>query len=161
MPITATDIEFRQSGASNLGGTISGSAVSGALNGLFDYVTGAESAAGDTEYRCVYAMNNHGSLTLYGAKVWISVNTPAAGTAAQIGLGAAAIGGTESTTANEGTAPAGVTFYDAATEGASLSIGDLGPGQYKAVWIKRTVTAGAAAYNSDGMTVTVKGDSGA
>lgn len=162
MPITATDIDFRQStAAGSLGGAISATAVSSALNGLFDYVNGVEAAAGDTEYRCIYVRNSHSSLPYYGAKVWISANTPSPGTAAQIGLGTSAINGTEQTVAGEGTAPAGVTFSDAATEGAALVIGDIPAGQHKAIWIKRVVTAGAAAYNNDGMTITIKGDSGA
>lgn len=161
MAITATDIEFRQSGSVNLGGAISATAVSEVLNGLFDYVSGSESTAGDVEYRCVYVRNSHGSLVWYSTKTWIAVNTPATGTSVQIGLGTSAVGGTEQTIADEGTAPVGVTFYDAATEGAALAIGDIPAGSHKAIWIKRTVTAGASAYNSDGMTLTVKGDSGA
>lgn len=160
MPITTTDLQYLGSGASNIGGAI-GSAVSSAVNGLFDYVSGAESTAGDTEYRCVYVKNAHATLTLYGAKVWVSVGTPSTDTAVQIGLGAAAISATETEVANESTAPVGVTFSDSASEGAALTIGDLAAGAYKAVWIKRTVTAGAAAYSSDGMTLSFKGDTGA
>lgn len=168
MPITATDIVFRLSGgASNnsgdasLGGAISNNAVSSSVNALFDYVSGDESAAGDAEYRCIYVRNSHASLTLYGAKIWIASNTPSADTEATIGLGTSAINGTEQTIANEGTAPTGVSFSLAANEAGSLSIGDLAPGASKAVWVRRAVTAGAAAYNNDGMTLTVKGDTAA
>lgn len=168
MPITATDIVFRLSGgASNssgdaaLGGAISNNAVSSSVNALFDYVSGDESATGDTEYRCVYVRNSHASLTLYGAKVWIASNTPSADTEAAIGLGTSAINGTEQTIANENTAPAGVTLSLSANEAAALTIGDLAPGAHKAVWVRRVVTAGAAAYNNDGITLTVKGDTAA
>ena len=161
MPITAAELEFRESTEANLGGAISATPVSGALHGLFDYVSGVEAAAGDTEYRCIYVRNSHASLTLYGAKVWIDTNSPSPDTAVQIGLGTSAINGTEQTVADESTAPVGVSFSAAANEGAALVIGDIPAGQHKAVWIKRTVSPGAAAHNSDGMSLTFKGDSGA
>lgn len=161
MPIIATDILIKQSGASNLGGAISGTDASSALNGLFDVVSGTESLAGDIEYRCVYAKNNHGTLTLYNAVAFIQTNTPSTYTTCDIGIGTAAISGTEQTIANENTAPSGVSFSAPTTYLSGLPLGDLGPGQHKAVWIRRTVTAGAAAYNSDGMTLAVQGDTAA
>lgn len=161
MPITTTELEFRQSGTTNLGGAISATSVSSSLNTLFDYVAGAEAVAGDTEYRCVYLRNSHATLTLYSAIVWISANTPAPGSAVQIGLGTSGVNGTEQVIASENTAPIGVTFFDAATEAAALAIGDIPAGQHMAVWIKRTITPGAAAYNADSMTLSFGGDSGA
>ncbi len=168
MPIVATDIEFRLSGgASNalgdasVGGAISSSVVSASVNALFDYVTGDESSAGDVEYRCIYVRNSHATLTLYGTKIWIDTNTPSTNTSADIGLGSSAINGSEQTIANENTAPTSVTFSSAANLAAALTIGDLAPGQSKAVWIRRTVTAGAAAYANDSMSLTVKGDTNA
>jgi len=56
------------------------------------------------------------------------------------------------TVANESTAPAGVTF-----SAGPLAIGDLGPGQVKGIWLRRTVTAGAGAVN-DGAVYAVSGD---
>lgn len=161
MPIIASDIQFRQSGAANLGGAISASAVSSALHGLWDVVSGAEALAGDIEYRCIYARNGHATLTLYNAVAFIQSNTPSAATAADIGLGTSAIGGTEQTIATEGTAPAGVSFSAPSTYAGGLAIGDIAPGQSKAIWIRRTVSAGAAAYSGDGMTLAVQGDSAA
>ena len=52
-----------------------------------DNVSSGEASAGDTEYRCVYVKNNHGSLTLTSPKVWIQANTPSGGTAVEISLG--------------------------------------------------------------------------
>lgn len=168
MPITASDIDFRLSGGaanavgdSSLGGVISSEAVSASLNALFDRVTGAEAAAGDVEYRCVYIKNTHGSLTLYAATVWIDSNTPSTDTAIAIGLGTAAVNAEEQTVGNESTAPSGVSFSAPGSYGAGLVIGDIPAGQFKAVWIRRTVTAAAAAYNSDGFTIACQGDSGA
>ena len=165
MPIVPADIQLRLSGGAananpnaSLGSAISANAVGAGLHNLFDVVSGAESAAGDTEYRCIYVRNGHASLTLYGAVVFISSNTPSAGTDAAIGVGTSAINGTEQTVANENTAPTGVTFSQPTTAATGLALGDLGPGQHKAVWVRRTVSAGAAAYNNDGVTLAIQGD---
>ena len=161
MPIVSSDIKYRLSGGAantdptlSLGGIIS---TTDAAASIFDNVSSAEALAGDTEYRCIYIKNNHGTLTLLAPKVWLQANTPSGDTAAEISLGTSAVSGTEQTIADENTSPTGTTFVSAANEGAGLSLGDLAPGATKAIWIKRTVTAGAAAA-SDGFTVRVKGD---
>lgn len=167
MPITAANIGFHLSGgASNadgnaaLGGVISSNAVSASLNALFDRVTGAEALVGDVEYRAIYIKNNHGSLTLYAATVWISSNTPSTDTAISIGLGTAAVNATEQTVGNESTAPSGVSFSAPSSDGTGLVIGDIPPGQFKAIWIRRTTGAAAAAYSNDTFTLAVQGDTG-
>ena len=168
MPIISTDIVYRLSGgASNtdvnasLGGAKSSTSVGTGLHNLFDVVGSAEAAAGDTEYRCVYVHNNHGTLTMQSTKIWISSNTPSTDTSVEIALGSSAVNGTETSVANENTAPSGPTFSAPASEGAALSIGDIPAGQHKAVWIKRIINTGAAAYNSDGCTLTTKCDTAA
>ena len=168
MPIISTDIVYRLSGgASNtdvnasLGGAKSSTNVGTGLHNLFDVVGSAEAATGDTEYRCVYVHNNHGTLTMQSAKIWISSNTPSTDTSVEIALGSSAVNGTETSVANENTAPSGPTFSAPASEGAALSIGDIPAGEHKAVWIKRIVNTGAAAYNSDGATITVSCDTAA
>lgn len=162
MPVAPTDLQFRLSGggsnssaAASLGGAISATAVPAAL---FDDVGGDEAAAGRVEYRCWYIRNNHATLTAIGVKVWLSANTPEADTTIDIGLGSAAISATEQAVANETAAPAGVTFSAAANEGAALSIGDLAPGAHKAIWERRTVSAGAAGVNGTSYTRRVKCD---
>lgn len=161
MPIVSTDIKFRLSGgASNtdpaaaLGGDKSST---DAASTIFDDVSSAEATAGDIEYRCVYVHNNHGSLTLQGAKVWIQTQTPSADTDVAIGLGSSAVNGTEQTVANEGTAPTSVTFSAPSSFAGGLTIGDIPAGQHKAVWVRRTVNAGAAAA-SDSFALRVQGD---
>lgn len=165
MAIVTADIEYRLSGgaansspAASLGGAKSSTVVG---SDLFDDVASGESAAGDTEYRCVYVHNDHGSLTMESAKVWIQANTPSPDTVIAIGVGTAAINGTEQTVADESTAPSGVTFSSPTSEGTSLSLGNIPFSQHKAVWIRRTVTAGASAYNSDSFTLRVKCDTAA
>jgi hypothetical protein len=164
MAISPTDIQIRLSdGASNsspaasLGGAKSSTAATGAI---FDDVSSAEATAGDTEYRCVYAHNAHASLTLVGAVFWIPSNTPSAQTTVDVGLGTSAINSTEQSVADESTAPAGVTFAAAAIQGAGIALGDIPAGQSRAVWLRRTINASAAAVN-DAFTLRVTGDTAA
>ena len=169
MAIVSTDIVYRLSGgASNtspaaaLGGAMStvagGIITSAALNNLFDDVSGAESSAGDVEYRCLYVQNAHGSLTLQAAIAWIEALTNSAQTEFDIALAGEAVGVAAETIANESTAPSGEVFTRPTSKGAGLSIGDIPAGSYKAIWIRRTVTAGASAVSDSG-TIRVEGDS--
>jgi hypothetical protein len=161
MAIASTDIKYRLSGgaananpATSLGGALS---TTDTPVGFFNQVSSTEAQTGSVKYRCEYVKNENGTLTLTGAHVWVPVDTVSADTKIDIGLGTSAIGGTEQTIANESTAPSGVTFVPATTEGAALTIGDLAPGATKAIWLRRTVNAGAASSN-DTYTLRVKGD---
>jgi hypothetical protein len=166
MPIISSELEFRLSGgsgnsspAASIGGAKSSVAVDPAT--LFDLVSGAESAAGLVDYRCIYLHNADPALTALGAKVWIVSNTPSADTAFAIALGGEGLNGTAETPANDTTAPSGESFVAAANEGAALSMGDIPTGQHYPIWIRRTVTAGASAYTADGITLRVKCDTAA
>jgi hypothetical protein len=169
MAITATEIEFHLSGGTSntdpnasLGGAIATQQITDAsLHNLFDQVSGDESSAGDIEYRCIYVKNSHGSLTWESVVTWIETNTPAAGSTVDIGLGTSAVNGVEQTIADEQTTPSGVTFSAPSTKGAGLSIGNIPAGQHKAIWIRRTISAGAAAYNTDSAVIKVEGDTAA
>lgn len=164
MTITTSDLDFYLSGgASNtsgdasLGGAISSTAPSTHVNELFDYVSAVEAEGGDTEYRCIYVKNGNATFTLFNSVLWISTNTPSVYTDVQIGLGTSAVSGEEQTIANENTAPVGVTFSAAATEATALSIGDLEPGEHKAIWIKRTVTETTTGVSADYVILRFKG----
>lgn len=164
MPIASTDVQYRISGgaanavqAASLGGAKSATAFA---TDFFDAVSSAETTAGDIEYRCFYVHNNHGSLALQNAVIWIQANTPSADTTADLGVGTSAINGVEQTVANENTAPTGVTFSAPANFAAGLALGTIPAGQHKAVWVRRTVGALAAAAN-DGFTLRVQGDTAA
>lgn len=165
MAILATDIVFRLSGGGAntdpnlaLGGAKSST---DAAATILDDVNATESSSGDTEYRCIYVHNNHGSLTLTGAKIWILANTASTSTDISIGLGTSALGGTESAIADENTAPAGVTFTNTAvTSTTALALGNIPAGSHKAVWIRRVVNASAPASN-DTFTLRVQGDTAA
>lgn len=155
MIITEDFITRLSGGASNavgnasLGGVKSSEAMSAALNGLFDAVSAAEAVAGRVEYRCVYLHNANATDLMTAAEVWIAENTPLAGTTLAIGVGTAAVNGTEQTVANETTAPSGVTFSEPASSAAALALGNIPAGQHKAIWLRRTVTAGSGSSASD------------
>ena len=160
MAIVSTDIQYRLSGGASNSDTalsLGGVKSSTAASNYFDDVSSTEASAGDTEYRCVYVHNNHGTLSLIGAKVFIQTNTPSSDTDIAIGLGSSAINGTEQTVADESTAPSGVSFSAPTTFAGGLAIGDLAAGAHKAVWVRRTVNAGAAAY-ADSFILRVQGD---
>lgn len=175
MAIVAGDILFRLSGGAansnpnlSLGGAISSTA---AGTNIFDNVSSAEASSGDTEYRCIYVKNNHGTLTLTTAKIYISNPNGSGGAYAgdtiTVGAGTSAVGGTEqdvttfSPIGTEGTAPVGVSFSAAASTGTAVSLGDITAGSHKAVWIKREIGAGATAFSNAGFTLTVFGDTAA
>jgi hypothetical protein len=155
----AVDIEYRLSGgasnsdpAASLGGAMSSTEAAGST--LFDTVSSAEASAGDTEYRCVYIYNN-GATTALSAKIWIQANTPSADTTIAIALGGEGKNGTAETVGNENTAPSGESFSSPTGSGDGLSLGDLANTDRYPVWIRRTVTPGAAAAASDTFTLRV------
>lgn len=161
MPIAGSDIQYRLSGgAANtdplaaLGGAKSSTSAGASI---LDNVLSSEGTAGDVEYRCVYVHNNHGTLTMLSPKIWVQANTPSADTTIDIGLGTSAVNATEQTVADENTAPSGVTFSAPANYAAGIAMADIPAGQSKAVWIRRTVTAGAAAA-SDSFTLRTQCD---
>ncbi len=128
-------------------------------NNLFDDVSASESGSGDTEYRCFYVENtNAAAKTLESAVIWIDALTSSASTEFDIGLDPAAIGSDSTTTiTNENTAPIGVTFSRPTTKATGLAIGNIPAGSKKAVWIRRTVSVGAAAASDSG-SIRVEGD---
>ena len=182
MPIVTGDIKYRLSiktgsagdsaaqGNPNesLGKYVSQTALSGTtLNNLFDNVSGDENAASDVEYRCLFVLNDHATLTHYSAVVWISAEE-AGGAAIAIAVDDIAPSAKGSSSAqadeiaNESTAPgSGVgAFSSPTTKGAGLALGDIGPGQVKAIWVRRTA-ANTSALNNDGATIRVEGDTAA
>lgn len=180
MAIASGDIVYRYSvktgaagdttagtAAGSLGKYISTTAVSaGPLNNIFDDVSGAESSAGDDEYRCIFVLNNHGSLTLQNAVVWIESQV-GSGADITIGLDPAGVTAKGSASAQaadiatEGDAPAGVSFSNPTTKGGGLSIGNIAAGSCQAIWYKRHVAASTGALSNDGAQIRVEGDTAA
>lgn len=179
MAITATDILYKfsvKTGAAgnstagtadgSLGKYISTTQITDAtLHNLFDVVTGDENAASDVEYRCFFVHNAHASLTWENVVAWLSSET-AGGAAAAIavdGVAASAIGSATAQAdevANESTAPTGEAFSSPTTKAAGLALGNIGPGQCRAVWVRRTA-ANTGAVDTDGVVIRVEGDTAA
>ena len=170
MAITAADIVFRLSGgaantdpAAALGGDMS-TAGGGVItktttpNSLFDDVPSAESAAGDTEYRSFYVYNAHATLTYQNAKIKIDTQTPSGDTIVGIGAEAAeGITGGQSVV-NENTAPSAPVITFEETADAWVTLGDIGPESGWQIWVRRVISASAAAADDDGTTFAVTGD---
>jgi hypothetical protein len=139
------------------------SIVDATLHNLFDVVTGDENAALDVEYRCIFLLNNHATLTLLDPKVWISAQSAGVGADATIGLDPAVAspkgqaGAQAAEVVNEDTAPAGVTFSGPTTKATGLSLGNLVAGNCRALWIRRTAT-NSVAVNLDSVQISYEGD---
>lgn len=146
--------------------------VDATLNNLFDDVTGDENAANDVEYRCFFIHNNHATLSLQNAVVWITADVSGG---ANVGIGvdpaaATVIGSTPAQAAvstDENSAPSPtVTFTNYAsgsavdTKARGLSVGTIAAGSCRAIWVRRTA-ANTAALNSDGCTIRIEGDTAA
>lgn len=168
LAIVAADIQWRLSGGAgnanvnaSLGGIMSTTALADATNNnLFDDVSGAESQAGDIEYRGFYVRNNHGTLTLQDARIYISAATTSADTEFDIAVAAEAMNVDMATIADESTAPATVSFTRPTTYTGGLQLNaatGLTAGSRRGAWIRRTVSAAAVAV-ADAGTLKVEGD---
>ncbi len=148
---TSANLSLNHSGAGDIGGAIGGALTDDALNNIWDDVSSADASAGDTEYRCAYVKNTHGSLSV--ANVKVEIDTDPAESNFETGLGAAGKNGTESAIADEDTAPGGVSFGTGA-----LNLGTLAAGDFYPIWIKRIVSAGAGGATPDSGVLRILGD---
>lgn len=158
MAIVATDIKWYRTGDGTLNGSLGGAATAtewAAAEKLFGDVTGTQSQAGITRYRAVTVKNTHATLTLSTVKLWVNQDTDT-----EIDIAIVATKNTApGSIGSETSAPAGITFTGggAHTSGTALTIPDLAPGDYQAVWIRSTVTSSHAAVN-ESWSVEVDGD---
>lgn len=160
MAVITADFSVRLSGGSanasgnaSLGGAKSSNSAPTTLSGLFDDTSAAEALAGDVEYRCIYLHNANSADAMVNAVAYVSANTPLAGDTIEIGVGTAAVNATEQTIANEAVAPTSVTFSAPSTAGTGLALGSLPAGQHKAIWLRRTVTAGSGSSANNTFTL--------
>lgn len=119
-------------------------------SGLFPDVTAAQSFAGQTLYRVFYVKNAHGTGSIYACKPWFAAQPVNANAHLAIGVYSAK-NVAAATPANDATAPSNVTF--SAPAQGTLDMGQLDPGEYRAVHIRRiidsgTLTATAADYST-------------
>ncbi|HET7713923.1 MAG TPA: hypothetical protein VFK94_06960, partial [Patescibacteria group bacterium] len=122
--------------------------------------------ASTVEYQCVFIYNANASNALQNAVIWVS-GDPAGGAAVAIAVdstAASALGSASAQAlqiASKTTAPAGpLSFSTPTTQGTGLSLGNIPAGQVKAIWIRRSL-ANTAAMQSDGITISVAGDTAA
>lgn len=187
MAITSSDIKIFLTGAASDGAAQADAAASlgnyrssteitsASDNNLFDDTSGAEAAAGDTEYRCYCIKNEHASLELTTAAVFISTATGNAQNVISIavespttsnttGNAQTIVNGSTTPTVNSGNCSAWSTASTYAT-GVSVAQGahdaNIGVGEIMFVWVKRAVTAGAAAADAEQVSIRVQGDSSA
>ena len=173
MAITADELQLRLSGgasntdpAASIGGAMSNTPVSAtALHNIFDKVTGDESNAGDIEYRVLYIRNGNSSLTAENVKVYLSGNHDSGsqtlsggGNDISIGLNQAVNTAAPALT-NESTQPSNVTFSQPSSRTTALDVGDLTTGQWRALYIRREIAAGAAANDDATFEITIEADS--
>lgn len=165
MAITAAEIKFYYSGgASNsnpslsYGGIKSSVEVGATLHDLFDVVSGAESSAGMTDYRCVFVQNTNSTpLTLTNVAVFIQAQDT--DSQFEIAIADEAKNTAVETPANENTAPTGPAFSAPSSYATGLTIPDLtGPSDYFGIWIKRTVAPANSAAAAESATLRVQGD---
>lgn len=108
-------------------------------NTLFDDVGAIEAFLGTINYRCYYVRNRSAGDTLFGVKVFISAQPSPGGDTLALGLDPAGINGVATTIGDEDTAPGGVSFTIPTSYAGGLLIGDLAPGDFAAIWQRRTV----------------------
>jgi len=179
MAIVPTDIVYRYSiktgaagdstasaAGTSLGKYVSTTVAPAGANGLFDDISGDENAASTVDYRCVFVLNNHATLALTGAVVYLSAEV-GGGAVVAIATDNVAASAKASATAqadliaNETTAPTAVSaFSSPVTKAAGLALGTINAGQVKAFWVRRSA-ANTVALNADGVTFAVVGDTAA
>jgi len=177
--IVSTDIVLRLSTTAGAAGDTTAGTPSGSLgkyasttvlattaNGLFDDISGAENAASTVDYRCIFVLNNHATLTALAAVAYLSAEV-AGGAAIALAVDSTAASAKASssaqglTIATELTAPAGpLTFSSPTTAAAGIVLGDIPAGQVRALWIRRTA-ANTSPVDADGVTLAISCDTAA
>jgi hypothetical protein len=140
--IPPLEISLRLSGgASNAdpalsyGGAISSNAIGG---NLFDPVENAERNAGLQDYRVIYVHNDD---TDDGVAVAYIQNQLESGREIALGVPTQAAGVTVTAGASDVATPAGVTFLTPTTALTAVSLGTIGAGSYRGLWLRRTINA--------------------
>lgn len=177
MPIAPSDLQIRYSvPTATQGNQIAGNAgsshggwlsttpiIDSTLDNLFPDVTGDENASLHVDYKCLFVVNNHATLTLQRATAWLYSEVAGGANCAFAGDGKGwTINGSPAIQAavipNKDTAPIGVTAFSLATTKATgIVLADVPPLSCIAVWLRRTSTNSVAQTN-DGCVLRVEGD---
>jgi hypothetical protein len=161
----------------SLGKYISQTLVPTGAENLFLNASGAQNAAQEVHYRCVFVLNNHSTSTAYNALVYLDSEVAGGGNIAIAtdNLAPSDKGSASAqawSIATETTAPTGATSVFSSPTAAprtdpnvpspppstALVLGNLAPGQVKAVWVRRSLTNSAAL--ADGFTLATAVDTG-
>lgn len=127
----------------SLGGGITENEIpNGDMQNVFDHVKPDEAEQVDTEYRCIYLKNTNTDDIAYDVKLYI-IDTTSPDDLIEIGLDPAGKNGVAQQIPNEKVAPTGVVFAAPASPDEAIEVGDLGPGEYIAVWVRRVVSPNA------------------
>ena len=145
-----------------------------AYDNLFSDITGAENAASQVDYACLFILNNTSSgNSMLNVVAWLPTSADVAG-GATISLGADPAAASVKTTSSQQAAvistntnaPAGVGTWvsDEVSDPSSpsytggLQLGTIAPGYVKAVWVRRSA-GNTAPLNNDGFGIQVDFDS--
>jgi hypothetical protein len=148
----------------SLGGWLASTVWPGSvLNDLFDDVSGIDNLNLVNEYRCVFLVNQHGSLAWTGPVVWFS-SFVSGGAQMAVGIDPTApspINGNiqqaliiPSTT----TAPAGVVFHAPVDQSSALLLPDIPSGYGLPLWLRRSAQ-NTVAVPDDSFTLSFVGNS--
>ena len=177
MAIVTTDIQFLlsapQAGAgyvkpgvpgNSLGLYVSTTQLSQTLlNNMFSDITGAENAAGQVDYTCLFIYNNNASNSMLNAVAWLPSGLLGAQNTATFAIGAdptvpSALASTSvqaDVISNPTVAPTGITTWAApsATSAGGVALPTIPAKYVQAVWIRRTAN-GSAGLNQLSVDVT-------
>jgi hypothetical protein len=143
------------------------------LDNLFPDITGAENAADQVDYACVFILNNTTSgNTMLNTVAWMPSAYYVTG-GATVSIAADPTGATTKASSSQQAvkitssviAPAGVTGWVSPTGSApaypsytnGIVLGSLAPGYCTAVWVRRSAT-NSAPVNNDGFTLEIDFD---
>lgn len=134
----------------SLGGVMSSTQLSATpMNNLFDNVDPTEAENGDVEYRAL-DIYNAGDALATSISLYLSSETTSVSTELDFGLDF-----TTQSVGAEGTAPSDVSFAHY-TSASKLTISDIAAGSAQRIWVRRTVSAGAANLNNDTCTLKIE-----
>lgn len=132
------------------------STASGGLDNLFTDWTGAQNAANQVDYACVFIFNSNTTNTMLSPVAWLPNSLLGAGNQAVFAIGADAtppsLLGSSTPQATAITSPllvpSGVTWYGpSSTSSGGAPLSNIPPNYVQAVWIRRTAN-GVAATNT-------------
>ena len=133
------------------------------LHNLWDLVTGDQSSAGYTDYRVVYVRNGANQeafsvrLFIPATKNWQDFCEMAVASGVTAGTVAPVL-----STSSDEVGPASIAdgAWSTPTEAAPLAIGNIPMNGFRALYLRRKVTAGAAAKNLAEFDLTIRADTG-